>query len=361
MGIIVSKNARGARRLEPSGYLDEAYLQDYIARNPGVLPFDELDGGDRFLVVAREVETASGPIDAVGIDAAGNVYLIETKLFRNPDKRHVLAQVIDYGAALWKHHADRRSFRDCLEAAARATFDQELAQRVGQELGLDEGQVAELLDGADLAVQEGRFRFVVLMDRLDERLKTLISFINENASFDVLAVETEFYRFEEYEVTIPRLHGVVARKAGPSSARRTGHWDEATFFAALAAKVTPEQLAAARTLFSAFVEHADSVRFGTGAVLGSYLPTYSAVGRRSVVTANTDGSIYLNFGWCFEGDQLHPAMRALAAEIRARCPELSIPEPALDKYHSLKIEHWAPCVDRLIEAVRAALPQQRRS
>lgn len=49
MGIIVSKNARDARRLEPSGFPDEAYMQDYITRNPTVLPFDELDGGDQII------------------------------------------------------------------------------------------------------------------------------------------------------------------------------------------------------------------------------------------------------------------------------------------------------------------------
>ena len=78
-------------------------LQDYILNNSEALPLGELRDDLQFLVVAREFSTAVGPIDAVGIDDRGEVYLIETKLYRNADKRRVLAQVLDYGAALWNH------------------------------------------------------------------------------------------------------------------------------------------------------------------------------------------------------------------------------------------------------------------
>ena len=37
----------------------------------------------------------------IGFGAEGEVYGIETKLARNPDRRTVVAQALDYGAALW--------------------------------------------------------------------------------------------------------------------------------------------------------------------------------------------------------------------------------------------------------------------
>ncbi|MBK7447808.1 MAG: hypothetical protein IPJ45_17645 [Ignavibacteria bacterium] len=55
-------------------------------------------------VVAREFRTDSGSIDALAIDKDGDLYVIETKLFRNSDKRTVVAQALDYGASLWRHY-----------------------------------------------------------------------------------------------------------------------------------------------------------------------------------------------------------------------------------------------------------------
>lgn len=63
----------------------------------------EINEDVRLLVLAREFNTNSGPLDAVGIDKEGEIYLIETKLYKNADKRKVVAQVLDYGAALWAH------------------------------------------------------------------------------------------------------------------------------------------------------------------------------------------------------------------------------------------------------------------
>jgi hypothetical protein len=50
----------------------------------------------------RAFPTNSGPIDALGINKDGEIYIIETKLYKNPDKRLVVAQVLDYGASLWQ-------------------------------------------------------------------------------------------------------------------------------------------------------------------------------------------------------------------------------------------------------------------
>ena len=54
-------------------------------------------------MVAREFETESGPIDAIAIDKDGDIYVVETKIDKNPDKRRVVAQALDYGASLWRH------------------------------------------------------------------------------------------------------------------------------------------------------------------------------------------------------------------------------------------------------------------
>ncbi len=87
MSVIVTKAGKEARRLEPSGIPQETFLQEYIVANPEALPLSDLRDDLTLLIVAREFPTTSGPIDAVGLDDQGDLYLIETKLYRNPDKR----------------------------------------------------------------------------------------------------------------------------------------------------------------------------------------------------------------------------------------------------------------------------------
>lgn len=54
------------------------------------------------------------------------------------------------------------------------------------------------------ALSEGRFTAIVLMDRLDERLRDLIRFLNGSSSFQILAVELDYYRHEGSEIVSPR-------------------------------------------------------------------------------------------------------------------------------------------------------------
>ncbi|MCK4826105.1 hypothetical protein KA005_60725, partial [bacterium] len=98
MVIIVSKNNKNAQKVKRSDIKEEAYLQKYIHENPDAIPIYEINENKRLIVVSREFLTNSGPIDALAFDQDGEIYIVETKLYKNPDKRKVLAQLLDYGA-----------------------------------------------------------------------------------------------------------------------------------------------------------------------------------------------------------------------------------------------------------------------
>ena len=102
MPIIVSKNGKNAVKLDKISFGLEDRLQQYIYDNPESIPLYDIKEDIRLLILAREFGTESGTIDAVGIDQDGQLYLVETKLYKNLDKRTVVAQVLDYGASLWK-------------------------------------------------------------------------------------------------------------------------------------------------------------------------------------------------------------------------------------------------------------------
>jgi hypothetical protein len=103
MAIIVSKNGGNAVKLDKSSFEDEDYLQQFICQNPDSVPLYDIKEDIKLLILAREFPVGSGAIDALGVDREGEIYIVETKLYKNPDKRAVVAQVLDYGANLWKY------------------------------------------------------------------------------------------------------------------------------------------------------------------------------------------------------------------------------------------------------------------
>ena len=300
MAIIVSRDGENAKRIEPAAFQDEAALQAYVTANPEALPLGEINESIRLLVLAREFPTNSGPIDALGIDQDGVLYIIETKLYKNPDKRRVLAQVLDYGAALWRHGADLTEFASRLEPLVAKQFEIGLTEKLSEFFGIAPEATAELMDGAHACLREGRFRFVVLMDTIDDRLKDLILFVNQNSQFDVYGVELEYYRHEGYEILIPRLYGAEVRKANRTGTATRKRWTEETFFEALRGAVSRECFGAIRELYEFGQNHGDSVWFGTGTVNGSFLVALSGK-PGSALYVMTDGSLYLVYNiWSAE-------------------------------------------------------------
>ena len=66
----------------------EDNLQQYIYDNPESIPLYEIKEDIRLLILAREFATKSGPIDAIGTDKDGEIYLVETKFYKNPKNRN---------------------------------------------------------------------------------------------------------------------------------------------------------------------------------------------------------------------------------------------------------------------------------
>lgn len=346
MSIIITREGRDARKIEPISIPKEDYLQQYIQTNPESLPMEDIQEDLRLLVAAREFPVASGSIDILGIDQDGNLYIIETKLFKNPDKRQVIAQVLDYGASLWSTYQSSGNFhKDLIDHADRST-DQSLVEKVQSQLGLDDSHVELLLESLDLNVSQGSFSFVVLMDRIEDRLKDLIAFVNENSRFTVYGVELKFYRFEEYEIVIPRLYGSEVRKeVAGGSQRRT--WNEKSYFEDASSKLDPRAVEAIRKLYSFSRETADRITWGTGITKGSFNPRFDHIGRASLISVFSDGSLSLNFSWLKETEGGRIVAEQLGNGIQTELG-IQLPQDYQTSYPQLRPEEWCPKVDKFI-------------
>lgn len=353
MAIIVSKNGKDAEKIDPSAFGAEAYLQRYIVENPASLPLYEIGEDVRLLVAAREFPTPSGPIDALGVDAEGRIYVIEAKLYKNPDKRLVLAQVFDYGAALWRRYGGSPDFAAKLDEHARKHFDLPLRQKAMDFFGISEQEVACLLEQARGHLDDGRLRFVILMDHLDERMRDLILFVNQNSRFDLYGVELEFYRYDDYEILIPRLFGAEVQKTGGTGSARK-RWDEGSFLEQASTALEGAQLESVRAMLAFAKERCDDMGWGSGAVSGSFSPKFFAMSPKSLYTVYADGRLVLNFGWLHESD----STRGLAGELGRRVRELpgfALPEGQLTKHVTVPAEAWTPQVADFLKVIEALL------
>lgn len=212
MPIIVSQNGKNATKLDKLSFGLENKLQAYIYDNPESIPLYDIKDDIQLLILAREFGTNSGPIDAVGIDRDGELYLVETKLYKNPDKRTVVAQVLDYGASLWKSQSDFDDFLLQLSGHVQKQFGQSVGDKVKDFYGLDDEALQIVFERMKYNLNEGNFKFVVLMDNLHDQLKDLILYMNQNSKFDIYGVELEYYQHDSFEIMIPRLFGAEVKK-----------------------------------------------------------------------------------------------------------------------------------------------------
>jgi hypothetical protein len=98
---------------EGKGAFDEAWLQRLIHQNPSILPIEEIDPSlDAFFPICREMQTPRGFVDNLLMTGLGDIAIVETKLYRNPQaRRETLAQILDYATTLFA--MDYSAFEQC--------------------------------------------------------------------------------------------------------------------------------------------------------------------------------------------------------------------------------------------------------
>jgi len=297
MSIIISQKGKHAQKIDQSSFAKEDHLQKYIYDNPESIPLYDIKEDIKLLILVRELPTGSGPIDALAVDKYGDIYLIETKLYKNQDKRQVVAQVLDYGASLWKTSIDFQEFTATLEQKVNDKWQTGLQAKLEDVFSLEDNEIQALLDTMRANLNEGNFKFVVLMDQLHDQLKDLILFINQNSRFDIYAVEMEYYKYEDFEITIPRLFGTEVKKTiDTKSTGKRKKWNEQSLLEDAKQNLTQVEFDAFLKIYNFCKDKADKINYGTGSY-GTFSPIFSKVSPMSVFTLGTDKRLSFNFEW----------------------------------------------------------------
>ncbi len=181
-----------------SAAYDEGWLQRLIMNQTSLLPVDQIERAFVGMVpVCIELPTPSGFVDNLLVTPAGDIALIECKLWRNPQaRREVVGQIIDYAKdlAAW-------SYQD-LEAAIRRTepFDahdgerpRSLYETVAESSEIDE---ASFVDAVSRNLRRGRFLLLIVGDGIREGVESMTEFLQQYAGlhFTLAIVEIALFK-----------------------------------------------------------------------------------------------------------------------------------------------------------------------
>ena len=351
MTLIISKDKKNAKKIDKSYFEQEGQLQQYIYDNPESIPLYEIKEDIKLLILSREVPTHAGPIDALGVDKNGEIYIIETKLYKNPDKRTVVAQVLDYGASLWKNSPDFSEFIEGIDAEMKEKLGVSLFEKLKSYFKLEDEDLPAFMEDVKSNMKRGNFRFVVLMDKLHTELKDLIVFINQNSQFDIYAVELDYYRYENYEILIPKLFGTEVKKdVGVSRAQsQRREWDENSFFEDARKKLTPEQLEAVKKIYQFSKEHT-TMAWGTGVLNSSFNPKFGKMEGRSLFTVYSNGKLQINLGSLQHDEEEKKLGKRLISDLQKIDCFKHL--KSHDKYPLILIQDWCQYADDFIKVIR---------
>ena len=204
--LINSLDDAGRRlaRIEATAHdtKNEAWLQELLYRHPELLPADKFNESLSSLIpLGREVPTKRGPIDNLYVSAEGVITLVETKLWKNPEKhRTVVAQIIDYAkeVANW----DYDQLCEAILTSSRRREETEkasLEEKVAEALQEEDIPLHVFQENLAACLSEGSFLLLIVGDRISPNIALLTKAIQSapGLGFSLGLVEMQLYEVDQ--------------------------------------------------------------------------------------------------------------------------------------------------------------------
>ncbi len=198
----------------------EAWLQELLYTHPELLPVDEFD--DLYLPaisIGREVRTARGPIDNLYVSPEGGITIVETKLWKNPDKhRTVVAQVIDYAKELATWDYDQLCTAVLASSRNRSEGVASLDEKMAAALSSAGVERHEFQENVATCLSEGRFLLLIVGDRISPNIALLTKAIRSapGLGFTLGLAEMQLYKMNAGNdwplIVVPEIVGRTVEK-----------------------------------------------------------------------------------------------------------------------------------------------------
>ena len=170
----------------------------------------------------KEVELpGSGIIDLVGIDADGNIYIIETKLAKNPEaKREVIGQVLEFAAFL----QDKE-----ISWIEEITLKQTQSTIVQHFEKAPDWDISSFMQNLQDNLKNGTFKLFIVVDRMNPALQKTINRMKDHGE-EIYALELNYFNNKTgTEILVPNVHG---KRQQTASLLPRAPWTEESFFEA---------------------------------------------------------------------------------------------------------------------------------
>lgn len=173
-------------------------LQELLARNPSMLPIDEIEPAFAPLVcLGREITTAVGPLDILYASPSGYLTLVETKLWKNSQsRREVVGQIIDYAKELAKWSFD--DLDEGVQAAQRRQGKQ--AEPIVSLIRQQHPDFSQdtFHDTVSKSLKRGQFLLVIAGDGIHAGVENITEYLQRFPSlhFSIALVEFALYHLD---------------------------------------------------------------------------------------------------------------------------------------------------------------------
>jgi hypothetical protein len=176
--------------------IDERWIQDIIQKQPNVLPASYFDVRyNKLLSVGYEVKLDDGFVDNLLVTPNGDLVIVETKLWRNPEaRRQVVAQITDYAKSLMNW-----SFSD-FDQAAKEYSNLFLQRELGiidlVKCSIPDVDEKEFYDKLERNLSLGKILLLVVGDGIRENVEGLVEFFQKftNIQFTLGLIELKVYQ-----------------------------------------------------------------------------------------------------------------------------------------------------------------------
>ena len=181
-----------------------------IHENPQLYPIENpLNNDLKIISLGREINTGVGKIDILLLTSDAELIIVETKLWRNPEKsRTVLAQIVDYAKELSKWEYE--DFDSAIKVAQRDKKSLRvisLEEIIQQEFSNQ--NITDFKDRFVENVKRGILNLSIIGDKISANLLLLSETIqgSPGLNFNLNLIEMKLYLHEKEIIVIPDIIG----------------------------------------------------------------------------------------------------------------------------------------------------------
>lgn len=309
---------------------NEAWLQELLYAHPELMPVDEFDDSySPAIPIGREVDTDRGPIDNLYVSPEGGITVVETKLWKNPEKhRTVVAQVIDYAKELATWDYDQLCTAVLASSRRRGEDVASLEEKVAQALSAAGMALHEFQENVAACLTEGNFLLLIVGDRISPNIALLTKAIQSapGLGFMLGLAEMQLYEVNHGDdwplIVVPEIVGRTVEKTRgvvrvyytdqrpvvtvdnldeieeeDSERNLAVAGDEEEFFRSLAETLPEAQCSAARAIVTWMKNAYGDMRFWKGGKKDGASGNLLVGGKGSPFSVKPSGHLQVNFGW----------------------------------------------------------------